>query len=160
MTKRVFFAVAGFLALCLPLSAQPPAGPEQRLFDTARLDYAASPWVSLENRDRFLFSTAFGSVRPSENYLPPFDPSESLSYSAPATTSRKNSVDNLVELTAPNRFYYGGEFGILYGKSTGKYGREDFSSYILGTIGTDKFQITAGFLHQETTVNFPRRVQR
>jgi hypothetical protein len=160
MTTRVLFAVAGFLGLCLPVGAQQLSGPEQLLLGGGALDYAQSPWVSLENRDRFLFSTAFGSTRPSENYLPPFNPSEKINYAAPRTLNDKNPVDNIVELTAPSRFYYGGEMGFLYGKSTGKYGREDFSGYILGTIGTDKFQITAGFLRQETSVNYPRRVQR
>lgn len=160
MTKRVLFAVAGFLGLCLPVGAQQLSGPEQLLLGGSALDYAQSPWVSLENRDRFLFSTAFGSMRPSENYLPSFDPKESMTYSAPRTLNDKNPVDNIVELTAPSRFYYGGEMGFLYGKSTGKYGREDFSGYILGTIGNDKFQLTAGFLHQETTFNYPRRIQR
>ncbi|HKP03881.1 MAG TPA: hypothetical protein VJU77_11050 [Chthoniobacterales bacterium] len=159
MTKRVLFAVAGFLGFCLPVGAQQLSGPERLLLGGSALDYTQSPWISLENRDRFLFSTAFGSMRPSENYLPPFDPSEKLSYSAPRTLNDKNPVDNIVELTAPSRFYYGGEIGFLYGKSTGKYGREDFSSYILGTIGNDKFQLTAGFLHQETTLNYqPRRI--
>src|SRR3954470_7728232 len=124
MTKRVLFAVAGFLGLCLPLSAQRLSGPEQLLLGGSALDYAQSPWVSLENRDRFLFSTAFGSMRPSENYLPAFDPSGPLTYSAPRSMNDKNPVDNIVELTAPSRFYYGGEMGFLYGKSTGKYGRE------------------------------------
>jgi hypothetical protein len=160
MIKGAIPAALGFFALCLPLGAQQLSGPERLLLGGTALDYAQSPWVSLENRDPFLFSTAFGSMRPVENYLPAFDPSEKLSYAAPRTADSKNPVDNIVELTAPSRFYYGGELGFLYGKSTGKYGREDFSSYILGTIGTEHFQLTAGFLHQETTFNFPRRVQR
>jgi hypothetical protein len=159
MIKGSIPAALGFFALCLPISAQQPLGPEQRLFDTASLDYSSrySPWNSLENRDRFFFSTAFGSMRPSENYLPVFDPTEVRDYEAPARTSSKDSVDSVVDLRRPERFTYGGEIGFLYGKSTGKYGREDFSAYILGTVGNDKFQITAGYLRQETTVNVPRR---
>jgi hypothetical protein len=161
MIKGAIPAAVGFFALCLSLSAQQPLGPEQRLYSASLLDYPTveSPWASLENRDRFFFSTAFGSMRPSENYLPVLDPSEPLSYAAPATSDSKNSLDRVVDLRAPNRFSYGGEIGFLYGKSTGKqgYGREDFQTYILGTVGNDKFQITAGFLHQETTVNVPRR---
>lgn len=154
MTKRLLFAVAGFFGLCLPLAAQ------QHLNPVSLLDYPStqsSPWASLENRDRFFFSTAFGSMRPSENYLPAFDTAEPFSAAAPTTKDNKNSSDQVVDLRAPDRFYYGGEFGVLYGKSTGKYGREDFSTYILGTIGNDKFQITAGYLHQETNWTVPRR---
>ena len=158
MIKGAIPAALGFFALCLPLSAQPPLGPGQRFYDGTLLDYASvpSPWASLENRERFFFSSAFGAMRPSENYLPAFDPGESPSYAGPTTPNNKHAVDSL-ELRAPDRFYYGGEFGVLYGKSTGKYGREDFSTYITGTIGNDKFQITAGYLHQDTSWNVPRR---
>ena len=34
------------------------------------------------------------------------------------------------------------------GLLSGKYGREDFESYIIGTVGNDKFSITAGYLQQ------------
>jgi hypothetical protein len=159
MIKGAIPAALGFFALCAPLSAEQPLRPEQRLYSASLLDYPTvqSPWASLENRDRFFFSTAFGSMRPSENYLPDFDPAEPLSYAAPTTLDNKNSPSHAVDLRAPDRFYYGGELGFLYGKSSGKYGREDFSTYILGTIGNDHFQITAGFLHQETNWNVPRR---
>lgn len=159
MIKGAISAALGLFALCLPVSAQQPLGPQQRLFETASLDYSSrySPWNSLENNDRFFFSTAFGSMRPSENYLPAFDPSEVRNYDARARGDSKDSLDSVVDLRRPERFTYGGEIGFLYGKSTGKYGREDFSAYILGTVGNDKFQITAGYLRQETTVNVPRR---
>lgn len=55
-----------------------------------------------------------------------------------------------------NRVYTGGEVGMFYGRSSGKYGREDFSSYIIGTVGTDKFRITAGAAYQESSASYPR----
>lgn len=157
MTKRALFAVAGFLGLCLPLFAQQTQRPEPLQLDSA-LDrpYLGLPPISLENRDRFFFSTAFGAMRPEVNFLPPYSPWEPQSYALPNVPSSKNSRDDVVYLRNPDRIQYGGEIGFLYGKSSGRYGREDFSSYIIGTIGNDKFSITAGFLHQETTFNGPR----
>ena len=56
-----------------------------------------------------------------------------------------------------NRDFVSGEVGVFYGKSGGKYGREDFQSYIVGTVGNDRFQITAGASYQESSGRYPRR---
>ena len=95
-------------------------------------------------------------MRTTENFLPAYSPWESQTYALPYAANRRNPVDSVVDLRAPAKIQFGGEMGFLYGKSSGKYGREDFSSYIIGTVGNDKFSITAGFLHQETTFNGPR----
>jgi hypothetical protein len=157
MMKGALFAVAGFLGVCVSVSAQQTQRPEPLQLDSA-LDrpYLGLPPISLEGQDRFFFSTAFGSMRPEVSFLPPFSPWESQSYALPNGPSRTNSRDDVVYLRNPDRIQYGGEIGFLYGKSSGKYGREDFESYIIGTIGNDKFSITAGFLHQETTFTGPR----
>jgi hypothetical protein len=153
MMKRALLAVIALLGLCQWLPAQPP---EQLLYGPGTLDSSLlSPWASLENRNQFFFSTAFGSMRTTPEFLPAFDPSAPLS--APyISADNKNSVDRIVELRAPNRIQFGGEMGFLYGKSTGKYGREDFAGYVIGTVGNDKFSITAGYYRQETTFNNPR----
>jgi hypothetical protein len=153
MMKRALFGLAGFLGLCLPALAQSPLF-GGGLFDRPSIN---SPWASLESQDRFMFSTAFGSMRATEQYLPSFNPSEPLrtAYLAP---DNKNSVDRVVDLRAPNRIQIGGEMGFLYGKSTGShgFGREDYAGYIIGTVGNDKFSITAGYYRQETNSNSPR----
>ncbi|MEN3370526.1 MAG: hypothetical protein V7609_2669 [Verrucomicrobiota bacterium] len=95
-------------------------------------------------------------MRQTESYLPAFNPSEPLTAGYLPSPSRRNALNNAVDWHAPDKIQYGGEIGFLYGKSSGKYGREDFSSYIIGTIGTDKFSITAGFLHQESSGRYPR----
>ena len=158
MTKRALLAVAGFLGLCFSVSAQQALMPEQFQVEGATLDRAwmRAPIVSLEDQDRFFFSTAFGSMRPTENYLPAYGPWEPQSTAYQNSPSRRNALDNAVDWQAPNRVQFGGEIGFLFGKSTGKYGREDFSSYIIGTLGNDKFSITAGYYHQDTTFNNPR----
>lgn len=55
-----------------------------------------------------------------------------------------------------NRNYSGGEAGLFYGKSGGKYGREDKEAYIIGSTGNDKFQITAGASYQESSGHYPQ----
>lgn len=152
MMKRALLAIAGFLALSPLLPAQPAVFGGSLLNDPS----FDSPWASLDNQDRFFFSTAFGSMRTTSEYLPAFDPVEPLTNSYVAPTSRRDSLDRIVDFRAPSRIQFGGEMGFLYGKSTGKYGREDFAGYIIGTVGNDKFSITAGYLHQETTFSGPR----
>jgi outer membrane receptor protein involved in Fe transport len=55
------------------------------------------------------------------------------------------------------RFTSGGEVGFFYGKSDSKYGREDFQAYIIGGVGNDKVQITAGAAYTESNGTVPRR---
>jgi hypothetical protein len=154
MMKRALLAVSALLGLCPLLPAQPP---EQLLYGPSAFDSSGlSPWASLENRNQFFFSSAFGSMRTTQEFLPAFDPSAPLT--APYVADNKSSVDRIVDLRSPSRVQFGGEMGFLYGKSTGGngFGREDFAGYIVGTVGNDKFSLTAGFYHQETTFNGPR----
>ena len=46
--------------------------------------------------------------------------------------------------------YYGGEVGFLYGHSSGKFGGDLLETYMLGTVGDDKFQITVGASYEES----------
>ncbi len=50
-----------------------------------------------------------------------------------------------------NNYTSGGEIGVFYGGSGGKYGREDFQAYILGGVGNEKLQISAGASYQESS---------
>jgi hypothetical protein len=158
MTKCTLFAVAGFFGLCLSLSAQQTQRPEQLPFDGATLDrpWVRTPSLTLEDRESFFFSTAFGSMRTTEDFLPAYGPWEPQSVALPSASNRRNPVDNVVDLRAPDRLQFGGEIGFVYGKSSGKYGREDFQSYIIGTVGNEKFSITAGYLYQESSGRVPR----
>jgi hypothetical protein len=137
--------------------AQNAQAVEPITFEGATLDQSSArlPALSLEDQDRFFFATAFGSPRPTSYYLPPFYAWES---SGPyrAMPGQRNVVEELTDLRAPSRIYFGGEIGFLYGKSTGTYGREDFAGYIIGTVGNEKFSITAGYYRQETNFETPR----
>ena len=96
-------------------------------------------------------------MRTTPEFLPAFDPSAPLSAPYVSSADNKNSVDRIVDLRAPNRIQFGGEMSFLYGKSSGSgFGRQDFAGYIIGTVGNDKFSITAGYYRQETTFSGPR----
>jgi hypothetical protein len=157
MTKRALFAAAGFLGLCLSVSAQQPQSPEQIQPEGFALNrpYPNLPPLSLADREFFFFSTAFGGMQSTADFLPPFNPVGTQNFYAPVSPSRRNALNNSVEMRPADTVRFGGEMGFLYGKSSGKYGREDFQTYIIGTVGTDKFSITAGFLHQESSGRAP-----
>lgn len=50
-----------------------------------------------------------------------------------------------------DQVYYGGEVGVMYGRWTGKGGGDLMQSYILGTVGNDKFQISVGAEYEESS---------
>src|SRR5438128_12416703 len=54
-----------------------------------------------------------------------------------------------IVMSPVDRVYYGGEIGVLYGQWTGKGGGDLMQSYILGTVGNDKFQISVGAARSE-----------
>jgi hypothetical protein len=47
----------------------------------------------------------------------------------------------------------------MYGHSSGKFGGDEFGTYIDGVVGNDKFQINAGASYQEWNGRFPRRIR-
>jgi hypothetical protein len=153
MIRGAFLAVVGMVALSQPLAAR---SPEQLLLDGDAFG-RQEPWVSLENRDRFFFSSGFGSMRSTREFLPSFDPSEPLNMAYLPSSDSKDSLDRIIELEAASKIRWGGEVGFLYGKSTGDYGREDFAGYIIGTVGNEKFSINVGYMRQESTFTVPRR---
>jgi hypothetical protein len=68
----------------------------------------------------------------------------------------KDSPEQPVEVSRLSRYYVGGEVGLSYGRFLGKVSGDDFQQYIVGTVGNDKFQITAGVSHDELNVRIPR----
>ena len=43
-----------------------------------------------------------------------------------------------------------------YGHASGKFGGDDFSTYIVGEAGNDKFHITVGASYEESSGRLPR----
>jgi hypothetical protein len=74
---------------------------------------------------------------------------------------RTDGKDSSAEvMTLPvNPVYYGGEVGVFYGHSSGKFGGDEFGTYIEGGVGNDKFQINAGAAYQEWNGRVPRRIR-
>jgi hypothetical protein len=72
--------------------------------------------------------------------------------------SGKDGKDSSAEvMSLPlNPVYYGGEVGFMYGHSSGKFGGDEFGTYIEGGVGNDKFQINARASYQEWNGRFPR----
>jgi hypothetical protein len=64
----------------------------------------------------------------------------------------KDSPDEMLSSSA-NPIYYGGEVGFLYGRWSGKGGGDMWETYVVGTVGNDKFQITAGASYDEWNPN-------
>ena len=52
--------------------------------------------------------------------------------------------------------YCFGEVGVFYGSSSGKFGGEQFETYIMGGVGNEKFQITAGASYETSSIRVPR----
>jgi hypothetical protein len=60
----------------------------------------------------------------------------------------KDKTGEMIE-SPMDRVYYGGEVGFLYGRWSGKGGGDMWETYVVGTVGNDKFQITAGASYDE-----------
>jgi hypothetical protein len=63
-------------------------------------------------------------------------------------TDGKDSPNEMLS-SSLNPIYYGGEVGVLYGRWSGKGGGDMWETYVVGTVGNDKFQITAGASYDE-----------
>ncbi len=61
-----------------------------------------------------------------------------------------------VKTAQSSPIYYGGELGLFYGHSSGKFGGDEFGSYLIGGVGDDKFTITVGAAYQESNYRIPR----
>ena len=142
MTTRAL-SIAVFLGLCLSLSAQ-TYGPAQLPFAGGPLDRAFPrlPSLSLTDQERVSFMAL--SLQTPVDFLPAFNPPQPESAARPLLSSREYPADKTVEMQSPSRIYVGGQLGFLYGRSSGKYGREFESGYVIGEIGNDYFHLTVG----------------
>ena len=162
MTKRALFAVAGFLSLCLTLFAQQTFLPDtfNALNNNSSLRF---PSLALSDGGSFSFA---GAVAPPLlfNWMETTTPVDlpALTVKGPqraayaSTTSGQDSSKEGVDVRPPKFGYAGGEVGVLYGRSSGKFGREVEQGYFMGEVGNDKFHITAGASYEEWNGHVPR----
>lgn len=82
-------------------------------------------------------------------------PSDSRSQNFEADGKNVISPDEIM-VPPPDRIYYGGEIGFMYGRWSGKGSGDMMQSYILGQAGNDHFQITAGAAFEQWSGNGAR----
>ena len=98
------------------------------------------------------FPTALVTAEPRQKNTkvasgPVIDPKDGKDYS---------SVESMaVEKAALT--WTGGEVGFMYGHSSGKFGGDEFSSYIMGGVGNDHLQINVGAGYEETHFSHSHR---
>jgi hypothetical protein len=158
MTKRALSAVAGFLGLCLPLSAQQTDRPD--FFSALNNSLPRFPSLALSDAQRFSFLSAFTWMEPTTpDFLPALKATAPPKANASAMPGKDSSkeVKEVVDMQRPNLFdYASGEVGFLYGQSTGKYGVEVEQGYIFGEVGNDKVHISVGAAYENSSGHVPR----
>jgi len=84
-----------------------------------------------------------------------FGPAATKKGSAPSDSRSENfgtdskDLPGEIMVPPPDRIYYGGEIGFMYGQWSGKGSGDMMESYILGQVGNDHFQITAGAAYED-----------
>jgi hypothetical protein len=180
MTKRLVLGVAAFLSLCLSLGAEQPArglslaqlsslAPQNsrplffqpavfsRLGNPLLNDGSAGPAAFSGSQETFSLATTFNLVGTPTSFLPTTMAMQSPSRSV-APGYSKDAKDYPLDLSSG--YYVTGEVGFLYGRSTGKFGGDYKQGYIIGTVGNDKLQITAGASYEEWNNNHSFRLGR
>jgi hypothetical protein len=111
----------------------------------------ASSWVQLGFMSADFLPAAF----PSNAQPPAQRPSAGRVHTTDGKDLGADGKDSPGEmLNSPaNPIYYGGEVGFLYGRWSGKGGGDMWETYVVGTVGNDKFQITAGASYDEWNGN-------
>jgi len=181
MIKRAFPAVLGFFSLCLPLVAQTDFETitVDQLRRTAAVDAATAltleqpdvfstvdasllihslPVLTLLDGRRFPISSSLDrmALAPLDLFPIAFLSAVKVQKVNASPMYGTDAPGGVVDLQLNRNYTAGGEFGVFYGKSSGKYGREDFQSYIIGGVGNEHFSITAGASYQESSGNVPR----
>ncbi|MGB9475782.1 MAG: hypothetical protein WCE87_12015 [Candidatus Udaeobacter sp.] len=176
MVKRALCVALGLVGACLPAVAQQATRPEWPVgaFDPAFAMDLYQPKISGAGDSFLLFRR--GPVRPwsdggwlaSENALTQtgmvsldFFPAafwtpEVVSgsqtngvHNSRSVNSGTDGKDLPQEMLRSTPIYSGGEVGFVYGQWSGKGGGNMWETYVVGTVGNDKFQITAGATFDE-----------
>ncbi len=181
MVKRVLSAVLGLVSLSLPLAAQLPGDEiisQEQLRDTGELDAAAAltlsrpdifgavdgsilihdiPALVLLDGRRFPISTAMSrmGMTPLDLFPVAFLSGVDVETGPASPIYGSDSAGGVVNLRLTNQNHAGGEMGFFYGKSGGQFDREDKEGYIIGTVGNEKFSITAGASYRESSGHIP-----
>lgn len=181
MVKRVFCVALGLVSACFPAVAQQANRPDWPVaaIDPAFALSLYQPKFSGAGDSFLLFhrgpvrTWSDGGWLASENaltqtgvaldlfpvaFLPPVfgdvsgPKGNGDSRSENSGADGKDNAGGIMESSA-DRVYYGGEVGVLYGQWSGKGGGNMWETYVVGAVGNDKFQITAGAAYDEWNGN-------
>lgn len=152
MVKRGVYAVAGLTLFCVPLFAQQTNRPDRFSALNKSLPQFAS--LDLSNAQSFSYG-AFSWTQPTADFLPGLPVAATPRKAAPSEPATDSSKE-VVDVSRPLFDYAHGEIGFLYGRSTGKFDRDLEQGYIMGEVGNDKFQITAGAAYERSSGRVPR----
>jgi hypothetical protein len=171
--KRVILAGIGLIGACVSISAQQP-------FDSVStfMLYRPEIFTSVDSSDlvrelpmtkfldgRLPGSTALGRMgtAPVTNFpmaLVSAEPRhKGNSISGPVKDPKDGKDYSSTESLAMEKAslaWTGGEIGFYYGHSSGKFGGDEFGSYITGGVGNDHLQINVGASQQEFNGRVPR----
>jgi hypothetical protein len=106
-----------------------------------------SPWVQMGFTSPDLFPAALlSAAQPSAQ-----KPNAGRVHGSDGKDFGADGKDSPEEMMSSplNPIYSGGEVGFLYGRWSGKGGGDMWETYVVGTVGNDKFQITAGASYDE-----------
>jgi hypothetical protein len=171
MIKGALGVVLSFLSLCLPVAAQEPSHSELTKDQTSapiiyQPDMSGNvnssilirdlPALSLLDGRYFPGATAMSRMGMASLDVFPVAPMNAVEGQR-GNVSPIDGKDSSVELTEASRYYSAGEIGLSYGMSTRKSDYVEKQAYMIGTVGNDKFQITAGVSYQESTWRIPRQ---
>jgi hypothetical protein len=171
MIKGALGVVLSFLSLCLPVAAQQPSHSELIRDQTPALivyqpDMSGNVNSSMLIRDLPALSLLDGRYFPGSTAMSRMGMASldvfpvaliSAAERQRGDVSAIDPKDSPAELTEASRYYSSGEIGLSYGMSTGKSDYVEKQAYMIGTVGNDKFQITAGASYQESNGRIPRQ---
>jgi hypothetical protein len=184
MIRPALAVAVGLFAVCFPVAAQQANRPratdpafELGLYQPKTFSAKASsllfhkgPVRAWSDGGRLASENALASIGMAAidifptAYLPPpnaFGPASPNRAGVPSNqrpgnfgSDPKDSPEMM--FSPPDRFYYGGEVGFMYGHWSGKGSGDMMESYIMGTAGNDHFQITAGAAFENWSGNGAR----
>ena len=172
MFKQLAVTVVGFLGPCLSLVAQETNRVEQAAITLEQFHRSSAmdpvsmlaldrpdnfstadglPALTILGGRHFFASSALGrmGMTPLDLFplaLLPAEGGPKANLSRMYGTNSSAGMGNFLRLDPT---YSSGEAGVYYGRSGGKYSSEVMGTYIFGTVGNDKFQITAGASYEE-----------
>ena len=178
MVRRVLSVAVGLLGVCIAVAAQQTNWGATTQNATALSLYQPKIFSAKDRSLLFhkgpVYAWSDGGRLASQNalaeigmasldlfpvaYLPP-SPSGAVTARRASSTvdssSRNFGTDGKdlpgAMMSLPDQFYYGGEVGVMYGLWTGKGGGDLMQSYIMGTVGNDKLQISVGAEYDESS---------